>query len=532
MATINLTLPRPHHRLHALPYMWQALIVVIIGSFMAMLDATVVNIALPRIITVFNASVDTAQFVSTAYMIALAIIMPATGYLSDTFGTKRIYLISMFLFTVGSLLCGLSWSVESLIVFRVLQGLGGGMMMPLGMTVIYKTVPREKLGLATGIFGLPLVFAPVIGPTVGGYIVEYVDWRFIFTLNLPIGIIGLFLGGLLLRETGLLPDLHFDLRGFILSGVGFSALFYGLANAPNWGWGNWQTVLFLVGGGALLVGWIVTELSIRQPLLELRVLKNPTYALSTMINFVVTLGLFSSMLLLPLFLQNTRGIGAMETGLLLFPQALASGFMMPISGRLLDKIGARPLIVTGLLILAYGTYQLGSIDVTSPDSWLREMLVLRGIGMGLVMMPAMTVAMNTLPPHLVARGSALTNVLRQLFGAFGTAVFVTILQTRQAYHQATLSQTVTPDLLGVKQALGGVQTYLTQHGATLAQAKAAGLLALYKQLMLRSAVLSFEDCFIIGAAICLFGVLPALLLREKAAVSRRAPGQAPSVALD
>jgi len=281
----------------------------------------------------------------------------------------------------------------------------------------------------------------------------------------------------------------------------------------------------------LLIAWIVTELSIRQPLLELRVLKNPTYALSTLINFVVTLGLFSSMLLLPLFLQNTRGLGAMETGLLLFPQALASGFMMPISGRLLDKIGARPLIIVGLVVLAYGSYQLGFIDVNSPDMWLREMLILRGLGMGLVMMPAMTVAMKTLPPHLVARGSSLTNVLRQLFGAFGTAVFVTILQTRQTYHQAMLSQTVTPDLLGVKQALGGVQTYLMQHGATLAQAKTAGLLALYKQLMLRSAVLSFEDCFIIGGAICLLGILPALVLSEKA-VSNRVPGQAPSIALD
>src|SRR5512142_1748588 len=200
MASISLSLPRPHHRLLALPYYWQALIIVMIGSFMAMLDATVVNIALPRIITVFNAPVDAAQFVLTGYMIALAIIMPATGYLSDTFGTKRIYLISMFFFTAGSLLCGLSWSVESLVIFRILQGLGGGMMLPLGMTVIFKTVPREKFGLVSGIFGLPLVFAPVVGPTLGGYIVEYINWRFIFTLNLPIGALGLFLGWVLLRE--------------------------------------------------------------------------------------------------------------------------------------------------------------------------------------------------------------------------------------------------------------------------------------------------------------------------------------------
>jgi EmrB/QacA subfamily drug resistance transporter len=518
MATITVERARFHP--HSLPYMWQALIVVMIGSFMAMLDATVVNIALPRIITVFNAPVDTVQFVATGYMIALAIIMPATGYLSDTYGTKRIYLISMFLFTLGSLFCGLSWDVGSLVFFRVLQGLGGGMMMPLGMTVIFKSVPPEKLGLVSGVFGLPLVFAPVIGPTFGGYIVEYIDWRFIFTLNLPFGALGLFLGLALLRETATMPNLHFDLSGFVLSGAGFSSVFYGLAKAPEWGWGSPRAVGFLGAGTLLLILWVVVELSDKQPLLELRVLADKTYALATGINFIVTLGLFSSMLLLPIFLQNYRGLGAMETGVLLLPQALASGLMMPISGRLLDKIGPRPLIVVGLIALAYGSWRLGALDVTTSDSALREILIIRGLAMGLVMMPAMTVAMSTLPPHLIARGSSLTNVLRQLFAAFGTAIFVTILQTRTTYHTAMLSQTMTPDLLGIRVTLGGVQQYVLQHGGSLVEAKAAGLLSLYKVMVLRAAVMSFDDCFIIGATVCLLGVVPALFLTARLAARR------------
>jgi len=517
MARLSLSLPRPHRRLHGLPYYWQALIVVMVGSFMAMLDATVVNIALPRIITVFNAPVDAAQFVLTGYMIALAIIMPATGYLSDTFGTKRVYLVSMFLFTVGSLFCGLSWSVESLVLARIFQGLGGGMMMPLGMTVIFKTVPLEKRGLVSGVFGLPLLFAPVFGPTLGGYIVEYINWRFIFTLNLPIGALGLFLGWILLRETERVPDLGFDLRGFFLAGSGFGATFYGLSQAPDWGWGAEQTVALLAGGGVLLALWIVVELTESQPLVELRVFKNGTYALATSINFIVTLGMFSSMLLLPLFLQNFRGLGAMETGLLMFPQALASGLVMPISGQLFDKIGPRPLIVSGLLLLAYATWKLSGLDLATSDAAIREILIMRGIAMGLITMPAMTVAMNTLPPGLIARGSSLTNVLRQLFGAFGTAIFVTLLQTRQTYHQAMLSQAVTPDLPGVRQTLAGVQQYLVAHGATLAQAKAAGVMALYQQMAMRAAILSFEDCFIIAAAICLFGIAPAVFLRSSGA---------------
>jgi EmrB/QacA subfamily drug resistance transporter len=523
MANISLSLPRPHRRLHALAYEWQALIVVIVGSFMVMLDATVVNIALPRIITVFNAPVEAAQFVLTGYMIALAIIMPATGYLSDTFGTKRIYLISMFLFTVGSLLCGLSWSVEGLVLFRIFQGIGGGMTMPLGMTVIFKTVPPEKRGLITGVFGLPLLFAPIIGPTLGGYIVEYINWRFIFTLNLPVGALGLFLGWVLLRETERIQDLRFDLRGFILSGSGFGAVFYGLSQGPDWGWGADRTIALLGGGGVLLLLWVLVELTETQPLIELRVFENGTYALATSVNFIVTLGLFSSMLLLPLFLQNFRGLGAMETGLLMFPQALASAVMLPISGRLFDRLGPRPLIVPGLLLLAYATWQLGGLDLTTPDSTTRSILIMRGLAMGLITMPAMTVAMNTLPGPLIARGSSLTNVLRQLFGAFGTAIFVTLLQSRQTYHQAMLSQTVTPDLPGARLTLAGVQQYLVQHGATLAQAKAAGVMALYEQMAMTAAVLSFEDCFIVAAAICLCGIVPALFLRSSG-VARRPGG--------
>ncbi len=524
MASLNLTLPRPHHRLHGLAYEWQALIVVIIGTFMVMLDSTVMNIALPRIITVFNATVDTAQFVTTGYMIALAVIMPATGYLSDTFGTKRVYLVSMFLFTVSSLLCGLSWSVESLVIFRVLQGLGGGMLSPLGMTILFKAVAPERRGSILSVFGLPLVVAPVIGPTLGGYIVEYIDWRFIFTMNLPVGVVGFFLGGLLLRETECIKGMRFDWRGFLLSASGFGAVFYGLERGSTWGWDDIRSVSLLGGGSVLLFFWVVVELLEPQPLLELRVFKNWTYALATSINFIVTMGMFSSMLLLPLFLQNFRGLGAMETGILMFPQALTAGVLMTVSGRLYDKIGPRPLIVSGLLLLAYGTWRLNVLDLNTSDSTLRLILIMRGAAMGLVMMPAMTVAMSTLPGPLIARGSSLTNVLRQLFAAFGTAIFVTLLQNRKTYHQAMLAQTITPDLPTVRLALNAIQQYLAHHGLTLVQAKVVGILLLYKQVVMTASVLSFEDCFVVGGLICLFGVAPALLLSTPT-VARQQPGR-------
>src|ERR1051326_2987186 len=209
--------------LHGLDYQWQVLMCAIVGTFMVMLDQTVVNIALPKITTVFGVGVHETQLVVTSYMLSLAIIMPATGYLSDTFGTKRLYLITMALFTGGSLLCGLAWNNPSLVVFRVIQGLGGGMMSPLGMTMLFKAVPPRERNTVMGFYGLPLMLAPILGPSVGGYIVEYIDWRVIFTLNVPIGVIGLFLGFTLLRETPHVPGLKFDLRGFVLSAIAFSA---------------------------------------------------------------------------------------------------------------------------------------------------------------------------------------------------------------------------------------------------------------------------------------------------------------------
>lgn len=256
MAAISVGAPRPFPRLHVggLAYHWQALIVVIVGTFMVMLDTTVVNIALPKIINVFQASVDSAQFVLTGYMVALAIVMPATGYLTDTFGTKRIYMFSILFFTLGSALCALAWNVGSLVLFRVLKGLGGGMLMPLGTTILFKTVPPEKRGLITGVFGLPMLIAPVAGPTLGGYLVEYVDWRFIFTMNIPVGALGLFLGITLLRETATRPDLPFDVPGFLLSGVGCASVLYGLARAPDDGWTSLTVVVSVGGGSAMILG--------------------------------------------------------------------------------------------------------------------------------------------------------------------------------------------------------------------------------------------------------------------------------------
>lgn len=524
----SISMPKPHHRLHALPYHWQAVIVVIIGSFMVMLDTTVVNIALPRIIIVFGADVQSSQYVLTGYMLALAIIMPATGYLTDTFGTKRIYLLSMLFFTLGSFLCSAAWNVPSLVLFRVIQGLGGGMLMPLSMTIIFTAVPAEQRGTVMGVFGLPMLLGPVIGPTLGGYLVEYIDWRFIFTLNIPVGVLGLLLGATLLRETETHKDLHLDLKGFLFSGVGFASLLYGLSEASSEGWTDPRILMLLVMGSICLLFWLYTELTVDQPLVELRVFRSTTYSLATFVNFILTMGLFSTMFLLPIFLQNFRGLGAMETGILMLPQALASAITMPISGKLYDRFGPRPVVITGLLLLGYSTWELSFLNLYTSNAELTRLLVERGLGMGLCMMPIMTVLMSSIPTHLIARSSSLTNVLRQVFGSFGTAIFATTLSGRQTFHLAMLTQMVTPDRLSVQTTLAGMQQYLVHNGLNAVQAKGVTVMALYKQVAVNASVMAFQDCFYIAGIICLIAVLPTLLLRVKRTAQAGGPRPRPA----
>ena len=516
------------HALHGLDYQWQVLICTVFGTFMVALDQTVVNIALPKITTVFGVGVHETQLVVTSYMLALAIIMPATGFLSDTFGTKRLFLITMTLFTLGSLLCGLAWNNPSLVVFRIIQGLGGGMMSPLGMTMLFQAVPPRKRNTIMGFYGLPLMLAPVLGPTLGGYLVEYVGWRFIFTLNVPIGILGLGLGFTLLRETRHVPGLKFDLRGFLLSAVAFSALLLGFSDAATDGWTS-PTILMRFGIGLLALGWWVwVELTDEHPLLDLRLFAIPVYALSTLITFVLTVGMFGGMLLLPLFLQNIRGLGAAETGLILISQVLPMMVAMPLIGRLVDKVGARPIILVGLPFLALATWQMSALDVNTSDLTLRLWLAARGCAMGFVMMPSMTAGLNAIPLAQMSRGSSMSNVMRQVFGAFGTAIVVTILQQRQAFHTAMLSQLVTPDNIPLQRLLSTAQAWALGHGMSAAQAQVTGLLMVGRQVATTAAVMSYDDVFRITAAVTLLAFLPAMFLKT----TRTKHGGGPSVLVD
>jgi EmrB/QacA subfamily drug resistance transporter len=502
---------------------WLVLIVAASGTFAVVLNQTIMNVALPRIMGVFGAGIDQAQLVLTGFMLATAIIMPVTPFLSERLGTKRLYLLTVALFTLGSLLCGLAWSIPSLVVARVLQGLGGGMVQPLGMAMLFRVTPPEQRGTIMGIWAMPVMLGPILGPTLGGFLVEYVDWRWVFYINLPVGALSVALGWLLLRETPLTPGRRFDLIGFVLAAICSSGALLGLSKAPNDGWDDTTVVGLLALAGITLPVFIWWELRTAQPLLNLRLFAIPAFAVGGAVNFVATISMFGALFLLPVFLQNVRGMGPMQTGLLMVPQALASTASIIAGGRLYDRFGPRPLVLIGLVIMAAATFPLARLDLTTPDDTLLWLLVLRGSATGFLIMPAITAWLASAPATQTPAASALNNVLRQLFSTFATAVFASILQLRTAFHQANLSMFVVPDAPAVARLLAQGQQFALAQGLSVQQGKALVIAQLAGQVRQAAAVRGFDDCFLLATLVCIAGILPALFLRQAARGAARAP---------
>jgi len=499
---------------------WAAMLVVIIGTFMAILDGSIVNVALPKMMAVLNTTQDQIEWVLTAYMLTLGVVMPITGFLGDRFGSKSMYLLSLTCFTVGSAFCGLAWDVNSLIAARVIQGIGGGVLTPLGMAIIYKAFDRSEIGMALGIWGISAMAAPAIGPTLGGYIVEFLNWRLIFLINVPIGVLNVMLGWFLLRESVKVQGQAFDLVGLVTSVLGFSTLLYAISNGNSEGWDAPLIVGLLMVSAICLITLVVHELEHPEPILDFRLFRNPTFTLSLFLASINAMGLFGALFMIPFFLETLRGLSAMEVGMLLFPSAIASGIAMPISGWLFDRIGPKLVVTIGLIIVTLTTYKLSTLNLVTPFSSLMWWFGFRGLGVGLSMMPASTAGMNTVHPSMINRASALSNVIRQVAAAFGVALFSTIMQQREVFH-------FQHSLISVQ--MGGAQAFETMNAysqtllhngyspAVIPALSTGGLIGLIKQQALASAI---TDCFMVATLILASGIIPALFLKDV----RRRPG--------
>jgi EmrB/QacA subfamily drug resistance transporter len=490
---------------------WKILLVAVAGTFMVILDQTIMNIALPHIIAVFNVPTDHAQLVISAYLMATAITTPAAAYLCNRFGTKRVYIFSQASFLFGSILCGLSWNADSLIVFRILQGLAGGLLSPIAMTLLFLNVPPQQRGTAMAIFGIPLMLGPVIGPTLGGYLVTDWSWRMVFYVNVPVVLVAILIGLAWIQETPSMPA-GFDFKGFALAATGFSTLLYALSYAPTWGWHDIRIIGLLSVGTLCLIIWIVLELRSNTPMLDLRIFKNRGFSLATGLNFVTTIGLFSIIFLLPLFLQNIRGLTALQTGLLMLPAVLGSIVTMPIAGRLYDRIGPKIPVVAGLIVTGIATYWMRTLDVTTPDNLLRLILFIRSMGIGLAMMPVMTYALASVEQKMTAQASSMMNVSRTVFASLGIAIFATMLSNFQKTNLAVISQTFTPSSPETMHFVSMVQVLLMQAGQTLEAARQTAVYVLYLLANARASVAAFQVEYVIAAIVILVGVIPAFFL--------------------
>jgi len=420
---------------------WKVLITVMTGIFMVILDSTIINIAFPTLRQEFGASLADGQWVISVYVLALGITTPVSGFLADRFGIKRIYLLGLGLFTLGSLLCGFAPNLGLVILFRALQGFGGGLAQPLGAAQLYRAFPSKEQGTAFGIFGLALVVAPALGPILGGWLVDAGLWRFIFFVNVPIGIAAVVMGSRFLLDfrTGARPK--FDPLGLITATIGFGAVLYAATSAELGGWTSPITLLTLGIGAVALTAWVLIELFVApEPMLNLRLFANRTYANATLVGYVATVALFGAEFMMPIYLQSFRGRTALEAGLILLGVAATSAVATPLAGWLFDRIGPRPIVVTGFALLCLNTWQLSLIRADTPIRDVILILALRGLAVGLTLQSTFTTALGAVPLDDLPRGSSLLNSTRFVVQAVAVATLAVVLTSTLAPNVKALEE--------------------------------------------------------------------------------------------
>jgi EmrB/QacA subfamily drug resistance transporter len=410
---------------------------VIAGMFMVMLDGTVVNVAMNSLTKDLHSSLSTMSWTISGYTLAVAAVIPLAGWLMDQLGAKKVFLISVVLFTLGSLLCSFATTANQLILYRVIQGLGGGMVAPIGMAMVFRIAPPEKAGALMGALGVPMLLAPALGPLLAGYFVEYQTWHWIFLINIPVGIIAVLLGIKFLPDFDRKHVPKLDILGLILAPIAFTMLAYGVTESSK-GWTETSTLTGLIVGGIALIFFIIVELRHSNPIMELKVFKSGKFTLGAIIMWLMMIAMFGMMLIVPLYLQSIKGLTPFEAGLVIFPQALASGVMMPISGKLYDKFGARPLAIIGLAIIAGTLFTLSNLSVDSSKTFFVLCQIGMGLGMGTSMMALNTHVLQSAPLALVNRVTPLTSAAQQVMMSFAAAGMVSFLTSRSEEHTEAL----------------------------------------------------------------------------------------------
>ncbi|MGB8201752.1 MAG: DHA2 family efflux MFS transporter permease subunit [Pseudonocardiaceae bacterium] len=478
------------------------LVVLIAGMSMSVLDISIINVAIPTIQNEFGATTSDAQWVITGYTLAEGVVVPVTAWFGDRFGLSRVYNFALLGFAAGSALCGLAWSLNSLVIFRVVQGLLGGLLPTITMTILLRIVPRERFGTALGLYGLGAVFAPAVGPALGGYLVEYVNWRLIFFINVPVGILGAIAAVLVLPRFPRRADRRFDVLGFLTVAVGLFTLLLAVSKGEDWKWSSYRILGLITVSMLSLALFVVIELEVDNPLLDLRVFRYWPFTHSLLLISVLSVAIYSVVFLVPQFLQRGQGLGALDAGLALLLPALVMGALMPIAGRIYDRLGPRWPAAVGLTIATAASYLLHTVALDTPRSEIMWVLALQYGGLGISMMPIMSAGLAVIPAAKTNSASALNNISQRVSSAFGVAVFTAILTVLQAQllagRSALLPATTPVPRIGPPGTPGWLSLY-----------------AVYHQTTQQVFVGAMDNLFLLVAALFALSALGALLLRSR-----------------
>lgn len=397
------------------------------GTFIATLNQTLISTALPHLMKDLNITSNTAQWLTTAFMLVNGIMIPVTAFLIQKFTTRALFFTAMVLFGLGTFICAVAPNFFFLLAGRVVQASGAGILMPLMQTVLFVIFPFEKRGTAMGVYGLVISFAPAIGPTLSGWIVDHYSWRVLFEMVLPIAVAVLVAAYFLLKNVTECTSPKVDVLSILLSTLGFGGLLYGFSIAGNTGWGSYQ-VIFTIIGAAIVTGWFIfRQLKLDQPMLEFRVFQSKMFTLAMTLIIIVSVAFIGGMTILPIYMQNMNGYSALESGLILMPGGIIMGVLSPITGRIYDKIGVKLLTNIGLSIVTVSIFMLTHLHLETSFTYLAVVNSVTMIGFAMVMMPLTTAALNQLPAKLIPHGTAMNNTLRQVISAIGTAVLVSVM---------------------------------------------------------------------------------------------------------
>ena len=491
---------------------------VLTGTIMAVLDSSIVNVALPDMSGTLGVTIEEITWVVTAYILAQVIVMPITGLLSSRFGRKRFYMASVILFTVASMACGLARSLGTMVVFRVVQGFGGGVLLTVSQAILRESFPAEEQGLAMGLYGLGAVLAPAFGPTLGGWITDQYAWPWIFYINVPVGVLSIMLVSRYINDPPYLVrtkgEVDWPGLGLLVVGLGALQLMLEEGERNDWFESGFIVRLAVIGGVGLLL-FIWWELKARAPAVDLRILRNVSFSSATALGGVLGLALNGSLFLLPVFLQSLLGFNAMQSGVTLMPRSLAMAVLMPVGGRFYNRLGPRLLVGSGLLVAGFGFYSMSKLTVTVgywdlfwPQLW-------QGVGFSLIFVALSTAALSTIARPRMTAATGLYNVVRQVMGSVGIAIAATILSTSAARYHSILLENAGASIVG-QQRLDALTRGMVAQGADQLTAKREATRILDATITRQAAVLAYDHVFALVSSLFIIGFPLVFLLRRGA----------------